>query len=109
MVKRLVDLRKNTSALIRGGFQLLVATEDRVVFRRMASGQRVVVDVSRAACGPLELPATVGSLRSLLGGGEAQGHLPGRERAGAEVYLEEGGEFAGAGSVLEVPAAVGQT
>ena len=75
----------------------------------MPEVQRVVVDVSRAACGPLELPATVGSLRSLLGGGEAQGHLPGRERAGAEVYLEEGGEFAGAGSVLEVPAAVGQT
>lgn len=108
LVKRLMDLRKNTSALIRGGFQVLAATADRVVFRRMASGQRVVVDVSRCACGPLELPATVGSLRGLLGGGETAGRLPGRDRAGAEVYVEEGGEFAGVASVLEVPAAVGQ-
>jgi hypothetical protein len=68
----------------------------------------VVVDVSRCACGPLELPPTVGTLQGLVGGGEACGRLPGRERAGAEVYVEEGGEFAGAASVLGVAAAVGQ-
>lgn len=45
--RKLIDLRKNSSALSRGGFQLLLVEEDSFAYQRESNEQRILVIANR--------------------------------------------------------------
>lgn len=83
LVMRLTELRRVRSALRRGGFRLLHAGPNRVVFERRSLDDHLVADVRRGPAEQVELGLR---LRGLLGGEHLEGRLPAATGAGAELY-----------------------
>jgi alpha-glucosidase len=62
--RALIRLRRESAALQRGGFQLLLTAEDSVIYQREAPGDRVIVVAHRAAepASGLSVPAALAGL-----------------------------------------------